>query len=86
MLCHPAFERRLLSSETFRFAPSFPLRYACGPLPLTCPRVGTGPVGDSRPHLRQDKNEEDPFGSLLKAVPFLKPLVEFNKLSFDFMC
>ena len=39
--------------ETFRFAPSLPLRYACGPLPLTCPRVGTGPGGDSRTHLRR---------------------------------
>ena len=38
--------------EAFRFAPSLPLRFACGPLPLTCPRVGTGPGGDSRPHLR----------------------------------
>ena len=38
--------------ETFRFAPSLPLRFACGPLPLTCPRVGMGPGGYSRPHLR----------------------------------
>ena len=43
--------------ETFRFAPSLPLRYACGPLPLTCPRVGTGPGGDSRTHLRQTQNK-----------------------------
>ena len=41
--------------EAFRFAPSLPLRFACGPLPLTCPRVGTGPGGDSRPHLRHCK-------------------------------
>ena len=43
--------------EAFRFAPSFPLRFACGLLPLTCPRVGTGPGGDSRPHLRHCNNK-----------------------------
>ncbi len=37
---------------TFAFGSSFPLRYACGPLPLTGPRVGTGP-GEEQPRRGQ---------------------------------
>ena len=38
--------RRRVVRQTFRFAPSLPLRYARGPLPLTRPRAATGFPGN----------------------------------------